>query len=193
MMARHSRIPVTDGPEGAVTGVVAQRDLLAALARGDHDHLIKEYAREALFVKRDRLIDGLLKDFQTSRTYLAIVLDKKDTVLGLVGFQDILEELVGESIDASELHPELIKRISKDEILVHGGTMVEAIDRFLNTEIRSSATVSEFLTETIGRTLETGDEVPVDGLTFFVEAMDGDAARRVRVQRRPQEKKHKHA
>jgi CBS domain containing-hemolysin-like protein len=64
----------------------------------------KALARPALFVPAGKRVDSLLRDFQTKRTHVAIVVDEYGGTAGLVALEDVLEEIVGEIRDESDRH-----------------------------------------------------------------------------------------
>lgn len=183
MLARHTRIPVFDGTRDNIIGVVHQRELLGALARQNYNTLIREYTHPALFVPENRVADGLLRDFQEKKMHLAIVVDDNGGVAGVVGLEDILEELVGETIDEAEVRPDLIKRMAKDEIMVHGQTRIEAVDHFFNTTIKSRKTVNGFLLSKFGRIPNAGEKLKLNGLEFTIEDVGPQAISRVRIKK----------
>lgn len=178
---RHSRLPVFDGTRDNIIGIAHQRDLLGAIARGEEKHLVREYAREAFLVPESRLADDLLRDFQQKKNHLGIVIDEHSGVIGVVGLEDVLEELVGEIIDEKDVAPETIKRVSKNEVVVHGQTKTEMLDHFFNTEIKSKKTVNGFLLGKFGKFPKEGEEFAFDGLKFVVEKMSERAIEKVRV------------
>src|SRR3989338_9534328 len=140
--ASHSRIPVYENSKDNITGMVHQRDMLKALAEDKHASLIKEYMHKHLTVPESRLGDDLLKDFLESKNHLALVVSDYCNMVGIVGLEDVLEELVGEIVDEKDIAPQFIKRISRSEILVHGQTHVQHINHFFNTSINSKKSLN---------------------------------------------------
>lgn len=120
--AKNSRLPVCEGGDtNNILGIVHQRNLLIAITKGELNQLVKNYAWDAMIVPESRIIDDLLRDMREKRTQLAVVVSEYGNVIGVVGIEDILEELVGEIIDEKDVVPETIKkRVSKNEILTHG-------------------------------------------------------------------------
>jgi len=100
---------------------------------------------------------------------------------GVVGLEDVLEELVGEIIDEKDVAPEFIKRVSKNEIIAHGQTKIEQINHFFNTEIRSRKTLNGFLLGKFGKIPEVGAALETDGLTFRVEEATSKQVERARI------------
>lgn len=180
--ADHTRLPIYSGSKNNVIGVAHQRDLLKALSRGETERLVKEFAREALVVPDSRLGDDLLRDFQRSGSHLAIVTSDYGNVVGVVGLEDVMEELVGEIIEEKDVAPEIIKRVSKSEIVVHGQTPIAAINHFFNLEIKSrKKTLNGFLLEAFGRVPRRGETYHAFNAQFVVEDVSANAVERVHI------------
>ena len=179
--AKHSRFPVYKGDANNIIGVVHQRDLLRAIANNEFEQSVAGYVREALVVPESQLGDDLLRTFQQKRNHLAVVVSEYGDVVGVVGLEDVLEELVGEIIDEKDVAPELIKRVSKNEVIVHGQTRVSAFNHFFNTDIKSKKTINGFLIEKFGRIPEEGETIEVGNLTFNIEVANGLQIKRARV------------
>lgn len=180
---KNSRLPVFEKDENNIIGIVHQRDILRAIADGEFEKKVSEYAREAMMVPDTRLGDALLRDFQENRSHLAIVVSEYGNIVGVVGLEDVLEELVGEIIDEKDVVPELIKRVSKNEIIAHGQTRISSINHFFNLEIKSRKTLNGYLLDKFGHLPEPGDKIEKDGVIFQIEEMGArqiDKARIIR-------------
>ena len=68
--------------------------------------------------------DDLMKQFQPEKRHMAVVVNEFGGVMGIVTLEDLLEEVVGEIMDETDITEELIKRIGKNHILVHSRTEV---------------------------------------------------------------------
>lgn len=184
LFAKHSRLPVFDGTRDNIIGIAYQRDLLRSLAGGTGGESIRAHSTPAFFVPESRLADDLLRDFQKKKTHIAVVVDEHGSSTGVVGLEDILEELVGEMIDDREVVPETIKRVSRNEIIVHGQTKIESLNHFFNTSIKSRKTVNGFLLGKLGHIPKNGEYYETDGLLFTIEHAAERAIERVRVQKK---------
>ena len=155
--------------------------MLRALAEGDLDRKVSEYAHEVMVIPETRLADDLLRDFQEKKSHLAVVVSQYGNVVGVVGLEDIVEELVGEIIDEKDVAPELIKRISKNEIIAHGQTRIISSDHFFNTKIGSKKTVNGWLLDKFGHVPEKGKIFEAGDITFVVEEVGSNQIERVRI------------
>ncbi len=188
--ARHSRIPVVaDHSFTRVLGVVHQRDLLIALQSGRGQERVRAFAKKPLLAPEQLLADELLREFQIARTHLAIVIDEHGEPSGVVTLEDCLEELVGEIIDEKDVVPQVIKRISKDEILAHGETRGRNVNSLFQTDLPESKTLTELLLDQFHRIPEKGEILEIENLRFRIEEVSGGLIGRIRISRlAPQER-----
>lgn len=180
---KHSRFPVYEGEKNNVTGVIHLRRLLLALAAGETDQPVKNYSSDIMVVPETRLADDLLRDMRDKRAQLAVVVSDYGNLIGVVGLEDILEELVGEIIDEKDVGPELIKRVSKNEIIAHGQTRVAYVNHFFNTEIKSKKTLNGLLLEKFGELPRDGATITLGNIRFVAEAVGSRTIDRVRMEK----------
>lgn len=96
----HSRILVTEGGDlDKTSGVVHQRELLLALARGQTDLTVGDFKSPIPVVYEATPAHRLLRKFQQTRQHLFLVVDEYGGTSGVVSLEDVLEELVGEIED----------------------------------------------------------------------------------------------
>jgi gliding motility-associated protein GldE len=94
----YSRIPVYSGSRDNIKGILYIKDLLPHLNERD-DFYWQSLIRPAYFVPETKMIDDLLRDFQTNKIHIAIVVDEFGGTSGIVTMEDIIEEIVGEIQD----------------------------------------------------------------------------------------------
>ncbi len=94
----YSRIPVYAGTKDNIKGILYIKDLLPHLNKGDNFRW-QSLIRPAYFVPETKKIDDLLRDFQTNKIHIAIVVDEFGGTSGIVTMEDIIEEIVGEIRD----------------------------------------------------------------------------------------------
>ena len=126
--------------------------------------------------------DRLLLDFQKERVQVGVVVGEYGETIGLVSIEDILEELVGEILDEKDVDENRIKRISREEILVHGQTEIPQVNRFFNTDLpEDRPTIAGLMLESLGRLPQTGDQLSLEGITLVVDEATDRAIVRVRI------------
>jgi len=98
----YSRYPVYDTTLDKVVGVCQTKDLLTALAEDNDNEVVSHFMTAPLFVSETKRVDALMGLFLSSRGHLAIVQDEFGSTTGIVTFEDVLEQLVGEIVDETD-------------------------------------------------------------------------------------------
>lgn len=109
----YSRIPVCDGSEDNISGILFSRDLLPFIGKENEEFDWHSLLREPYFVPESRRIDDLLEDFRKRKQHIAIVVDEFGGTQGIVTLEDVLEEIVGD-IDDEYDNPELSYKKLRD-------------------------------------------------------------------------------
>lgn len=111
-----SRIPIYQDTIDNIVGVVYVHD--AMLDTNGHATGIEELIREVKHVPDTMKVDDLLKEFKSSKTHLAIVIDEYGGTYGLVTLEDILEEIFGEIQDEHDREESPIQKVGKNAYVV---------------------------------------------------------------------------
>ncbi|HEY8483788.1 MAG TPA: hemolysin family protein [Longimicrobiales bacterium] len=167
----YSRVPVYGESIDDITGVLYLRDAYQALLAGQRDVPLRQLAREPLIVPGSVPVSKLLRDFQTRRIHLAVVVDEYGGTDGIVTLEDVLEELVGEIADEKEIAEEPpILRVSRTELIAAGDADLREINHILNTSFPTleHRSLNGFLLEELGRVPEPGEELERDGIVIEV-------------------------
>ncbi|HSL70904.1 MAG TPA: hemolysin family protein [Longimicrobiales bacterium] len=167
---RFSRVPVYREIIDNISGVLYLRDAHQALLMGQRDVQLCALAREPLIVPGSVTLAKLLRDFQTRRIHMAIVVDEYGGTDGLVTLEDVLEELVGEIVDETDVAEEIITRVSRTELLATGDADLREINHALNTALPQleHRSLNGYLLEEFGRVPERGESLERDGLSIEV-------------------------
>lgn len=182
---RYSRVPLYGASPDDVTGVLHVRDAYLALLSGHRDVPLGELAREPLFVPESISLINLLEQFRTRRIHMGLVVDEHGGIDGLVTLEDILEELVGEIVDETDVPEEPIVRINRNELLIQGTADLREINHFFNTtfpllEYRS---LNGYLLDELGRVPVAGEEIERLGVTIEILQATDTQVTRVRMRR----------
>jgi putative hemolysin len=189
---RYSRVPVYGDNIDDISGVLYIRDAYQALISGLRDITLSELAREPLIVPGSISVTRLLREFQTRRIHLAVVMDEYGGTDGLVTLEDVLEELVGEIVDEKDVDEDLVTRISKNEIVATGEVDLREINHIFNTSFPQleHRSLNGYLLEELGRVPETGEVLERDGVIIeVIEASDTQLVR-ARLRRAAERKPH---
>jgi putative hemolysin len=159
-----SRIPVYSGSFDNVKGILYAKDVLP-YTRNPANFKWQTLLRPPYFVPETKKINDLLKEFQTKKIHMAVVIDEYGGTSGIVTLEDILEEIVGEISDESDDDQRLYRQLDKNKytfegkILLNDFYKVLGIDEDIFEDIRGE---SETLA---GLILELTEEIPEQGQT----------------------------
>jgi len=176
--SRHSKIPVYKERIDNILGIVYAKQYLLA-PKKDWQDLI----RPVLFVPETKKIEELLLEFQSKKSYLAIVTDEHGGTSGLVTIEDILEEIVGEIQDEYDTEEKLIARIDKDTISISGKTALYDLNEELNSHFKAeeSQTVGGFVIHLFGRIPKSGESIRYRNYLFTVNDVRKHRIRKITI------------
>lgn len=172
--AGYSRIPVFEGSLDHIVGVLYAKDLLRVPEPDAFS--LREAMRGVTFIPETKDLASLLREFQASRVHIAIVLDEYGGTAGLVTFEDILEELVGEITDEHEAPPvPPINRIDEDTVDIDARVRVEEINETLEISLPEDEaydTVGGYVFSKLGRVPAVGETIIENGTR--IEILEGE-------------------
>ena len=165
----HSRLPLYVEHIDNVVGIIHAKDLLPYLGNGPADDSIEwsEIARAPLFVPLGKMLDDLLREFQSTKTHIAIVVDEYGGTAGLVTLEDILEEIVGDIRDEhDDGEPPLFERLDDGGIRVDARINLDDLEEILDLHFDPD----DFDFETVGGLIfHLTGSIPVEGEEFVYE------------------------
>jgi CBS domain containing-hemolysin-like protein len=173
--AGFSRIPAYEGSTDNIVGLVYLKDLVGRAHAGAADERVGESLRPAVFVPEQKRVAELLREMQTQKFHMAIVVDEHGDTAGLVTMEDVLEEIVGEITDEFDVeHPE-IERLPGGRLRVHGRTPIGDVSDQLGVRFPDDGwdTVGGLVFNLLGRVPEGGETITSEGYDFTVERMEG--------------------
>lgn len=169
----YSRIPVFHENRDRIVGVAYFKDLVTPLLEGKADESVANYVFEAMFVPDTKDVLPLLSEMQANRQQLAIVVDEYGGTDGLVTIEDIVEEIVGEIVDESDLENKYIFPVRDGEWVVDGRYPVEDAAK-LGWPVEESEeyeTIAGWLMDTVDELPAIGDEFTIGEFRFSIEKM----------------------
>ena len=128
----HSRYPVIGDNPDDVLGILLVKDLLPQILRKETDAFdIRDLLRPTVVVPESKRLNVLLREFRQNRNHMAIVIDEYGGVAGLVTIEDVLEEIVGEIEDETDVEEDqFIRRIGDDEYFIKALTPIEDFNEY---------------------------------------------------------------
>lgn len=184
----HSRLPVYQENIDNVTGVIYSKDLLKYLDE-DMDFEWQELIRDPYFVPETKKIDKLLKEFQSKRVHMAIVVDEYGGTEGLVTLEDILEEIIGEIQDEFDDQEEIdFEKIGPNTFVFDGKTMLNDVCRVMAIDTSSfeekkgeAESIAGFVLELTGKMPAEGTSIPSPPFVFLIKEVDERRIKNIQV------------
>lgn len=182
----YSRIPIMEDTKDNIVGIVHIRDVLKAVETKTSYMMLKDVARKPLFVSMEMGINKLMKEFQGRHIHMAVVVDEHGSTEGLVTLEDIIEELVGEIADETDVEAQQIKKLDKQTVVTRGDVEIDDINEALNIHLpkdKDYSTLSGLLHQMLQRIPRKGDKVEIGNVVIVVEETGKSQPLSVRIQK----------
>ncbi|BBL76478.1 HlyC/CorC family transporter [Methylomagnum ishizawai] len=170
----HSRYPVIGEDRTEVVGVLLVKDLLIHSLK-DRSRKVVEIMRQALFVPESKRLNVLLREFRSSRSHMAIVVDEYGAAAGLVTIEDVLEQIVGEIEDEHDFgEEEYIFRKNDREFTLKALAPIDEFNRYFGADLNDDQfdTVGGLIVHHIGHVPKRGEKVEIGPFRFIVLRSD---------------------
>lgn len=171
MDAGFSRIPLYRETIDDVVGFVHVKDLFRLYNQKSED--ISSILREVVFVPETIPVSDLWKRLNSRRKYLAIVFDEYGGTVGLITFEDLIEEIFGELQDEFDNETALIAKDKDGRIYLRADLLVTDVNEYLELQLpeENADTLGGLVFSELGRPPIVGDNVAFGDITIRVEAM----------------------
>lgn len=157
----YSRLPVYDGNQDTIKGILYSRDLLPYIGTEEAATLKwQRLLRPAYFVPESRMIDDLLEDFRQRKNHMAVVVDEYGGTQGVVTLEDVLEEIVGDIDDEYDEPDTTFKRLRDDTYMFEGRTPLTDFFRITGLDEEEYAAVTEDVETLAGMLLAIKGDFP---------------------------------
>jgi len=186
--AGHSRVPVFEGSLDHIKGLLYAKDLLKVWHEGKQSLDLNSLLRPALFVPESKRVSDLLRELQSAKVHMAIVIDEYGGTAGLVTIEDIVEEIVGEILDEyDEAEEAPYQAVGPDEYIFDARVSLDDINHLMDAELSDELgdTLAGFIYGQLGKVPAPGEIVETDCLHIEVLSVDNRRIRKVRVKRIP--------
>jgi CBS domain containing-hemolysin-like protein len=183
----YSRLPVFTENLDNIVGLVVVKDLIQMTDPPSGQRRVSEIMRPAAFVPETKRVTDVLREFQTGRFQLAIVVDEYGGTAGLVTVEDVVEELVGEIRDEYDLEAEPVVRETEDSYVFSGKVAIgEMVDRLgLQIDDGGFETVGGYVLTRVGRVPAVGERFAIDGLDVEILEAERRRIHKVRLRKLP--------
>jgi len=164
LKSSHTRLPLWRGEREEIIGILHAKTLLRALrdAKGDLGKLdIVALATPPWFVPDTTTLKDQLNAFLKRKAHFAIVVDEYGEVMGLVTLEDIIEEIVGDITDETDIAASLAKPQADGSLIVDGAVPIRDVNRLMDWDIPD-----EEATTIAGLVLHEAQTIPDTGQAF---------------------------
>jgi CBS domain containing-hemolysin-like protein len=178
----HERIPVYDGNLDNIIGIATVRDLVREKNYVEGSADLSNVVQPTLHVPESKNVDELLTEIQDNRLQMVIVIDEFGTTEGLITLEDMVEEIVGDILEDDE--EEAFEPVSDDEMLVRGEVNIDEVNEELELNLPEGEefeTLAGFIFNRVGRLVEEGEEIAVDGARIRIEQVDNTRIMKARI------------
>jgi CBS domain containing-hemolysin-like protein len=179
--SEHARLPVYEETLDNIVGILYAKDLLPdVVSEHEEPEDWHRLIRPPVIIPTSKLIDQQLREFQATRTHIAIVADEYGGTAGLVTIEDILEEIVGEIRDEYDVEEAEIEQDGDDRFWVLGRVSIDELSERLGADMSHDevSTVGGLVYELFGRVPKNGDAITYGNFRIVVERV-----RRRRIER----------
>jgi putative hemolysin len=183
-----SRIPVFSGSFDAVKGILYAKDVLP-YTNNPASFKWQALLRPSYFVPETKKINDLLKEFQTRKIHMAIVIDEYGGTSGIVTLEDILEEIVGEITDESDEDQTLYRKLDEKTYIFEGKILLNDFCKVIDIEeelldkVRGeSETLAGLILELTGEIPQKDQIIKFGNFIFRIESADRRRIKEIRVE-----------
>lgn len=162
---KYTRFPVYEETLDKIVGTLHVKDLLKYLS--DHEDKnefdIQEILRDPLFVPQSKNTRALFREMKLTKTHIAIVIDEYGGTAGIITFEDLIEEILGNISDEYDEDEEEIQAISEDRYEIDGLIDLDDVEDLIHAglPIEDYDTLSGFLLGQLGRFPEADESIVV--------------------------------
>lgn len=182
-----SRVPVYHESLDKIEGVLYIKDLLPFLDE-DENFKWQKLIRPGLFIPETKKLDSLLKDFQSKRVHMAVVVDEYGGTSGLITLEDLIEEIIGEINDEFDEENVPFIRIDSNTFVFEGKTSlhdfckaIEVDSSVFDSVKGESESLGGLILELNSAMPKVADQITFDRFIFTIVSVDKKRIKRVRV------------
>jgi len=176
LKSSHTRLPLWRGEREEIIGVLHAKTLLRALreAKGNLSKIdVMSLATEPWFVPDTTTLKDQLAAFRKRKAHFAIVVDEYGEVMGLVTLEDIIEEIVGDITDETDIGATLARPQADGSLLVDGSAPIRDVNRLMEWNIPD-----EEATTIAGLVIHEAQTIPNPGQAFTFHGFRFEVLRR---------------
>ena len=160
----HSRFPVIGRDIDDIVGVIGLHELLEVPADQRATASVRDWASEALIIPESLPLPRVLEQMRESHRQIAVVVDEYGGFSGVITFEDVAEEVVGEIWDEGDVEEELIAERPDGTWEIPARMRLDEVQSMTGVglpEHEDYDTVSGLIMDRLGRTAQPGETLNV--------------------------------
>lgn len=169
---RHTRYPLCEGDKDHVLGLVHIKDFMEVYIQKKRN--LRTIKHPILIIPEIMSVSSLLQLMRSKRTYLAMVVDEYGSTVGLIGLEDILEELVGTIQNEHSIEKEEIQSFANGTYELAGTVLVKDVEELLHLSMLEEVdadTIGGYVFYMLGHTPALEDSVIIGTYKFTVKEL----------------------
>lgn len=182
-----SRVPVYNETLDNIVGVLYTKDLLQFSDESDSFNW-QGIVRPPFFVPENKKIDDLLREFQSKKIHLAVVVDEYGGTSGIVTLEDVIEEIVGEINDEFDDDDLVYSKLDNNNFVFEGKAALNDVARILEIDRADfeeakgeSDSLAGLIIEIEERIPTKNEKITFKNLIFTIESADNRKLKRVKI------------
>jgi CBS domain containing-hemolysin-like protein len=183
-----TRLPVFEGTLDDILGIAHSQDLLQVADSDLPKKEVRELMRPALFMPETKVGSDLLREMRQKNQTMAVIIDEHGSVAGIATMEDLVEQIVGESVSEAT-HPKLeMVREGSSSLVMRGSTAIGHVEEMLGVQFGENAdetvtTIAGLLSHISGKVPAPGERFDLEGFRFEVLEANQRKVLRVRAQK----------
>jgi CBS domain containing-hemolysin-like protein len=180
-----SRLPVFEGTPDNIKGILYVKDLLLYINK-DVSFIWQKLIRDAYYIPETKMINDLLREFQTQKIHMAIVVDEYGGTSGIITLEDVIEEIVGEISDEMDVDEDTYRKMPDGTYIFEGKTLlndffkITDIEEDVFDEVRGDAeTLAGLMLEIKGAMPEKNEVIEFGDFRFTILAADSRRVKKI--------------
>jgi len=189
--SRHSRFPLIDSKDNEkIIGIVLTKDLYAALLNDTKEPWgnLQSFCREPFIVPESQKVAHLFDVMRSKRAHMALVADEYGSLTGIITLEDLLEEIVGEIEDETDVVTENYTITQIDEMHWEADGLVSLSDAersfgLVVPDGLDANTLSGLCMSALGEMPEDGNIFIAHGFHFTIKSMDNHRVGKILIEK----------
>lgn len=182
----HNKLPVCDGDSERIVGILSVKKALSLLGDSDLQHEdFRSLVNEPYFIPSGTPVLQQMQFFQDNQQRLSLVVNEYGEVLGLVTFEDIVEELIGEFTTSFSNLSTDPRWLADGTYIANGSASLRDLNRLLNLELPLDGlkTLNGLILERLEAIPDHDVSIKIAGIVMEIVQFDDQGIKTVKLYR----------